>query len=169
MTCSTPDVELIERIHSFREDELAQYTAMLRLSGVQRELIQAGDTDALARATEEKARVIAQIDAISRKIAGLLGQLGAARGSAHDVHPCLHPEMGAAVACQLNVKIAKVMAEILVAERENQAMLERAINAVQEEIKGVASGGKAVRAYWGRGAGTAGFGSGGATVIDENL
>ena len=152
--------ELAERVHSCRADELEYYRSILDLSRAQRTAIVEGDTDALAQATDEKGRLISLIDAIDLRIAGLLDEVFYIAGVRS--HACIHPDHVAAdtaatVAqapiggCALNVRIAGVMAEILEAERANQELLEQAISGVHEELKQIDAGGKAVRAYWGRG------------------
>ena len=152
--------ELAERIHGCRADELEYYRSILDLSRAQRTAIVEGDTDALAQATDEKGRLISLIDAIDLRIAGLQDEVSYIAG-VHS-HACIHPDhiaAGAAAAvarapiggCALNARIAAVMAEILEAERANQELLEQAISGVHEELKQIDAGGKAVRAYWGRG------------------
>ena len=152
--------ELTERIHNCRADELEYYRSILDLSRAQRTSIVEGDTDALARATDEKGRLISLIDAIDLRIAGLLDEVACIAG-VHS-HACIHPDHVAAAAaaavalapiggCALNARIATVMAEILEAERANQELLEQAISGVHQELKQIDAGGKAVRAYWGRG------------------
>ncbi len=152
--------ELAESIHSCRADELEYYRSILDLSRAQRTAIVEGDTDALAQATDEKGRLISLIDAIDLRIAGLLDEVSYIAG-VHS-HACIHldhvaADATAAVAqapiggCAINARIASVMAEILEAERANQELLEQAISGVHEELKQIDAGGKAVRAYWGRG------------------
>ena len=167
--------ELAERIHSCRADELEYYRSILDLSRAQRTAIVEGDTDALAQATDEKGRLISLIDAIDLRIAGLLDEVACIAG-VHS-HACIHPDRVAATAaataaaaatpiggCALNARIAAVMAEILEAERANQELLEQAIVSVHEELKQIDAGGKAVRAYWGRGGETPPP----ASTIDDN-
>ena len=169
--------ELTERIHNCRADELEYYRSILDLSRAQRTSIVEGDTDALARATDEKGRLISLIDAIDLRIAGLLDEVACIAG-VHS-HACIHPDRVAATAaaaatatvaatpiggCALNARIAAVMAEILEAERANQELLEQAIVSVHEELKQIDAGGKAVRAYWGRGGETPPP----ASTIDDN-
>jgi len=163
--------ELTERIHNCRADELEYYRSILDLSRAQRTAIVEGDTDALARATDEKGRLISLIDAIDLGIAGLLDEVAGIAG-VHS-HACIHPDHVAAAAavaltpiggCALNARIATVMAEILEAERANQELLEQAIIGVHEELKQIDAGGKAVRAYWGRGGETPPP----ASTIDDN-
>lgn len=163
--------ELTERIHNCRADALEYYRSILDLSRAQRTSIVEGDTDALARATDEKGRLISLIDAIDLRIAGLLDEVAGIAG-VHS-HACIHPDHVAAAAavarapiggCALNARIATVMAEILEAERANQELLEQAIVGVHEELKQIDAGGKAVRAYWGRGGETPPP----ASTIDDN-
>jgi hypothetical protein len=146
--------ELTEHIHSCRTDELEYYRSILDLSRAQRVAIMEGDTDALTRATDDKGRLISLIDAIDLKIAGLLDEVAFVTGARS--HTCLYPDHTAAApalgaGCGLSARMARVMAEILEAERANQELLEQAISVVQEELKQIDAGGKAVRAYWGRG------------------
>ena len=152
--------ELTERIHNCRADELEYYRSILDLSRAQRTSIVEGDTDALARATDEKGRLISLIDAIDLRIAGLLDEVSYIAG-VHS-HACIHPDhvAGGAAAtvarapiagCALKARIVAVMAEILETERANQELLEQAISGVHQELKQIDAGGKAVRAYWGRG------------------
>lgn len=158
--------ELAERIHSCRADELEYYRSILDLSRAQRTAIVEGDTDTLAQATDEKGRLISLIDAIDLRIAGLLDEVSYIAG-VHS-HVCIHPGHVASVSasaatatavaasapiggCALKARIAAVMAEILEAERANQELLEQAISGVHEELRQIDAGGKAVRAYWGRG------------------
>ena len=171
--------ELAERIHSCRADELEYYRSILDLSRAQRTAIVEGDTDALAQATDEKGRLISLIDAIDLRVAGLLDEVSYIAG-VHS-HTCIHPDHAAAPAfasavaasavaatpiwgCAINARIAAVMAEILEAERTNQELLEQAISGVHEELKQIDAGGKAVRAYWGRGGETPPP----ASAIDDN-
>ncbi len=155
--------QLVEGIHSCRADELEYYRSILDLSRAQRAAIAEGDTDALTQATREKSRLMSLIDAIDLKIARLMDEVSYIAGTRS--HLCLYPghasaasaSAGAAIGtaapgatCGLNFQIAGVMAEILEAERANQALLEQAISGVSEELKQIDTGGKAVRAYWGR-------------------
>ena len=149
--------ELAEHIHSCRADELEYYRSILDLSRAQRVAIVEGDTDTLDQATDEKSRLISLIDTLDLKIAGLLDEVSYVTG-VHS-YACVYPDDGPAAAtastpiggCALNARIAGVMAEILEAERANQELLEQAISGVQEELKQIDAGSKAVRAYWGRG------------------
>ncbi len=150
--------ELSERIHSCRADELDYYRSILDLSRAQRAAIVEGDTDALARATEEKTRLMSVIDAIGLKIASLMDETACIAGARS--HACVHRDHVATTAatsavpaagCGLNARIVGVMAGILEAECANQELLEQAISGVSEELKQIDAGGKAVRAYWGRG------------------
>lgn len=159
--------ELTERLHSCRADELEYYRSILDLSRAQRVAIVEGDTDALARATDEKSRLISLIDAIDLKTAGLLDEVAYVTGARS--HACLHPDHTDAApapgaGCGLSARMARVMAEILEAERANQELLEQAISGVHEELKQIDAGGKAVRAYWGRGGETPST----ARAIDDN-
>ncbi len=154
--------QLSERIHSCRADELDFYRSILDLSHAQHVAIVEGDTDALTRATEEKSRLMSLIDALDLKIAGLLDEVAYITGARS--HACIYPDHAAATAasCDLNTKMAGVMAEILAAECANQQLLEQAITGVHDELTQIDAGGRAVRAYWGRGSAASAAGA-----IDE--
>lgn len=136
-----------QRIHDIRQEELNYYIALRQLSRVQREAIAAGRTDELVQATDEKQRIIGIITGLSTQAAEL-SEGGRGRVSSPG-HECVLAG-GARGPCELNIKIAEVCRELLEYDRESQALLEQAMNAVAEQIRSADRGGRAVRAYWSR-------------------
>lgn len=151
---------LVSRIHALRQEEIKHYESMLQLSQVQRRAIETGDTDELTRSTEEKGRLITLITALETQISGISEEVVAATGSR--VHVC-NQANGGDGPCALNVRMAGIIREILVFERENQALLEQSIAEVAGEIRSADQGGRAIRAYHG------GADKGDSAVFDDSM